>query len=338
VLRQQGHVVAALAQRRQVQGDHVQAEEQVLAEPAGRDLGAQVLVGGGQDAHVHRDRLAAADALDLARLQRAQQLGLRLRPQVADLVQEERAPAGQLEAAAPPLRRAGEGAPLVAEQLRLHQVARDGRAVEPHEGPAARGEWRWMAAATSSLPVPDSPVISTRASVGATRSISSRTASIAALRPPSRSSPPAPRAARGSARAPGAAPAPSAASAARPRGVSGFSMKWKAPSLVARTASESVARPLIMTTGSSGAASRIRGSTSSPFSRRHVQVHQHRVRLAAASRQPAAPGPASRTGSPLGAQQAAEHPADVGLVVDDQDGPCHHHGTPNPLPFMGRAG
>ncbi len=35
-------------------------------------------------------------------------------------------------------------------------------------------------------------------------------------------------------------------------GVSGFSMKWNAPSRVASTASWSVARPLIITTGTSG--------------------------------------------------------------------------------------
>ena len=41
--------------------------------------------------------------------------------------------------------------------------------------PFLRGDWRWMARATSSLPVPLSPVMSTVAGVGAARSIISRT-------------------------------------------------------------------------------------------------------------------------------------------------------------------
>ena len=43
------------------------------------------------------DRLGAADALDLALLDRAQQLGLQIEPQVADLVEEQRAARRELE-------------------------------------------------------------------------------------------------------------------------------------------------------------------------------------------------------------------------------------------------
>src|SRR5439155_814868 len=53
------------------------------------------------------------------------------------------------------------------------------------KGFVARPLWRWMAEATSSFPVPDSPVISTRTSVGATRAISRRSSSIAVLTPTS---------------------------------------------------------------------------------------------------------------------------------------------------------
>ena len=50
--RQQRNVLAAIAQRRNVQLDHAEAIEQVAAEPAGLDLGAQVAVRGGQQVHV----------------------------------------------------------------------------------------------------------------------------------------------------------------------------------------------------------------------------------------------------------------------------------------------
>jgi len=51
------------------------------------------------------------------------------------------------------------------------------------KGNAFRGLRAWRAAATSSFPVPLSPRIITLASVGATRSISSKTPRIASLRP-----------------------------------------------------------------------------------------------------------------------------------------------------------
>ena len=122
-------------------------------------------------AHVDLDRLGAADAADLALLQHAQELRLHLRPDVADLVEEQRA------AAAPP--RTGRAwratapvkAPLrVAEQLALEQRLGERGAVDrARTARRARGEWVWMARATSSLPVPDSPTTSTVDSVGATR-------------------------------------------------------------------------------------------------------------------------------------------------------------------------
>jgi hypothetical protein len=55
--------------------------------------------------------------LDLVLLEDAQQLGLHVRAQAPDLVQEDRPAVGQLEAAEPPLVGPREGPLLVAEQL-----------------------------------------------------------------------------------------------------------------------------------------------------------------------------------------------------------------------------
>ena len=96
---QVGHVLDALAQRRQPQRHDVEPVEQVLAEQALLDQDAQVLVGGGDDAHIGLDRGAPADRGVLALLQHAQQPGLRLHRHVADLVEEQRAAFGLLEAA-----------------------------------------------------------------------------------------------------------------------------------------------------------------------------------------------------------------------------------------------
>ena len=77
---------------------------------------AQVAVRGGDDADIRLDRLAPAHRGELAFLQHAQQAGLRLGRHVADLVQEQRAAGGLLEAPDAAVERAGEGAALMAEQ------------------------------------------------------------------------------------------------------------------------------------------------------------------------------------------------------------------------------
>ena len=63
---QSRYVVAALAQRRQVQAHHIEAMQQVGAEAAFGDQCVEVLVCGRDHAHVDSDQLAATDAEELA--------------------------------------------------------------------------------------------------------------------------------------------------------------------------------------------------------------------------------------------------------------------------------
>ena len=67
-------------------------------------------------------------------LERAQQLGLELERQLADLVEEQGAAVGLLERAGARAIGAGEGALFVAEQLRLDQRRRQRAAVDDDEG------------------------------------------------------------------------------------------------------------------------------------------------------------------------------------------------------------
>jgi hypothetical protein len=69
-------VLGPLPQRRQHDGEHVQAVVQVGAKGAVGDHPGQVAVGGRHQPHVHLDRLGAAQPLELLLLQDAQQLGL----------------------------------------------------------------------------------------------------------------------------------------------------------------------------------------------------------------------------------------------------------------------
>ena len=126
-------------------------------------------MGGGDDAHVGLDRRATTDGRVFALLEHAQQAGLRLERHVADLVEEQRAALGLLEAALRALLRAGEGALLVAEQLALDQLAGDRGQLSATNGPCGAGPLSCRTRATSSLPVPDSPAIMTVRSVWVSR-------------------------------------------------------------------------------------------------------------------------------------------------------------------------
>ena len=115
VTHEVGNVFRALAQRRHRDRENVQTVEQILAEAPVLHRGDQVAVGGGDDAYIDLDRLAAADRVDLALLQRAQQFDLRGERQFSDLVEEERAPGSLHELAGVALGGAGERPLLVTE-------------------------------------------------------------------------------------------------------------------------------------------------------------------------------------------------------------------------------
>ena len=106
--RELRQVLDPVAQRRHPDRDDVDPVVEVLAERPFLDRLLEVDVGRRDQPEVGLDRLGAADALDLPLLDRAQQLGLQVEPQVADLVEEQRAAGGQLELAELLLVRAGE--------------------------------------------------------------------------------------------------------------------------------------------------------------------------------------------------------------------------------------
>src|SRR5437764_5177126 len=133
MLHQQRNVVPPLAQRRQVDGDDVQPIVEVLAEPSRRDLPSQVPRGGCDQAHHDARRLHSSHPLELALLDGAEQLDLHLDGDLADLIEEEGAAVGELEAAGFALDRSGEGALLETEQLGLDQLAGNGGAVDLDE-------------------------------------------------------------------------------------------------------------------------------------------------------------------------------------------------------------
>ena len=135
VLHERRDVLSPLAQRRHRDREDVEPVPEVLAEAAGLHLLVQAAVGGGHEAHVGLERRGPADALELPVLDHPQELGLQLEGQLADLVEEEGAAVGDLEAALALGDGPGESALLVAEELALDERGRQRRAVELDEGP-----------------------------------------------------------------------------------------------------------------------------------------------------------------------------------------------------------
>ena len=100
-------------------------------------MGLEIPVRRRDDPQIDGDGLAAAQALDGALLEEAQDLHLQENGELPDLVEEERPAIGQLELALPLHVGAGERAALMPEQLGLEEGLGNGAAVDRHEGTVA---------------------------------------------------------------------------------------------------------------------------------------------------------------------------------------------------------
>ncbi len=97
VIDEERHVFAALAERGIMNGEDVDAIEEVLAKAPGLGLGREIAVRRGDDADVDLDVARLAEPPDRLLLEHAQELHLQPERQLADLVEEERAAVGFLE-------------------------------------------------------------------------------------------------------------------------------------------------------------------------------------------------------------------------------------------------
>ena len=124
---ERGNIFLVVAQRRNVDGDDVQAVVEILAERAFFERGAQVAIGGGDQAHVHFERFRSAEALEFALLQNAQKLHLNRGGNVADFVEEKRALVGQLEFSGLAGRRRRRTRPSRSRKVRFREDFREWR-------------------------------------------------------------------------------------------------------------------------------------------------------------------------------------------------------------------
>src|SRR5215469_1846776 len=115
-------------------GNDIQTEVEVLAERSGTVGRFEIAVGSRNHAHVDGDIIIAAYGPDFSLLQDAQELRLHFQGEFADFIEENRSAAGCLKQACFGLKRAGEGALLMAKELAFHQGRDQSAAVHSDEG------------------------------------------------------------------------------------------------------------------------------------------------------------------------------------------------------------
>ncbi len=93
------NVSQAMTEWRDGDGKHVKAVIEIHSEQSVGDQLAEILVGGGNDAHVDAVSMGTAEPLELLLLQHPQKLRLQLKRNIADFIQKECAAVGRLEAA-----------------------------------------------------------------------------------------------------------------------------------------------------------------------------------------------------------------------------------------------
>src|SRR6202011_4985190 len=83
-------IVASFTQRRDVNLDRVETEQEVLAKAAFRDFDVQIGVGSRQYAHICFSSLRRTDALELASLQHPQEFCLQVEWYIGNLIEKQR--------------------------------------------------------------------------------------------------------------------------------------------------------------------------------------------------------------------------------------------------------
>src|SRR5262245_51189447 len=138
IFGQGANILRPLAKRRNANRNDAQAVIQIFAELVLRDQVCEVAVRCGNDPHRNADRLFAADSLELALLQHAQQFGLRRFVQIANLVQENAAAVGEFKLSSARRSGAGESAFLVTEEFTLQKLGGNRGAVDLYKRTAGK--------------------------------------------------------------------------------------------------------------------------------------------------------------------------------------------------------
>src|SRR6202049_3107472 len=129
---QHGNILLPFAQWGNEDREHVQPVVKIGTKFLLIDHSLQIAVGGRDQAGIGAQGPRTSQALELSLLQNAQQFGLKLERNLANLVQKNRPPVRQLKATDSLSHSPGESTFFVTEHLTLEQAHGNGRAVQLH--------------------------------------------------------------------------------------------------------------------------------------------------------------------------------------------------------------
>ena len=147
----------SVAQRGNVNGNHIESVEEILSKGAVLNGLLEVLVGGADDAHIDADGTLTTHLFEGALLKKAQQFYLQQFGQLGYLVEKNRAAVGQFEPTLLVPNGSGESTLYMPEQFALDQPFGQCPQLMGTNGAPPRRLSLCTALATSSLPVPVSP-------------------------------------------------------------------------------------------------------------------------------------------------------------------------------------
>src|SRR2546425_2784427 len=137
MLGQRPDVLGPLAQRRQLDRKDTEPMVEIEAESARLGFGRQIAAGGGDKPRGQGAWVVLAQSFESAMAQDTQQSVLESERKSSNLVEEQCAPFGQLQASHPLGNGAAEGAASVAEKLAFDEVPRERSAIHAHQRPAS---------------------------------------------------------------------------------------------------------------------------------------------------------------------------------------------------------
>src|SRR5579863_6998135 len=136
---QERKIFPTVTQRRKEDRENFQPIEQIVPKTPGGDFRVEVLICGGNHAHVGANCFVTTHALKLLLLKQSQQFWLCRQRHVADFVQKQRSLVGLLELADASAVSTGEGSLLVPEQFAFEQSFRNGGAIDRQKWGLAPG-------------------------------------------------------------------------------------------------------------------------------------------------------------------------------------------------------
>ena len=160
ILDEEREIAGTFSERRDGDVEHVEAVVKIFAEHACDDALLEIAMCRGEDTHINVYGRVCSKWLDLGLCRTRKSLACAIGG-ISAISSRKSVLVGGTETAEPRPNGAGECAAFMSEKLGLEERLRKAAQLTATNGPFARALWSWILRATSSLPVPLSPVMST---------------------------------------------------------------------------------------------------------------------------------------------------------------------------------